>query len=106
MLFSISAIPWPQKYLKDDRLCQKGWTDLKVGDELLDDGFPCDEPFDEYVRGTEVLGGDVLPDERLISGEGRPLLACPGNGRRAGRRLMVVVNVHLQVCPCDVTRTR
>ena len=102
VLFSISAIPWHPKHLKDDLIRRKGSTDLKVGDKLLDDGFPCDEPLDEHVRGTKVLGRDDLPDERLISGGGRPLLACPGDGRCAGRRLVVVV--HLQVSPCDVTQ--
>ena len=64
--------PCPQKH---DHLDQQGWSDLKVDDELLDDSFSCDEPVDEDVRGTEVLGSNVLHDERLIFREGEPLLA-------------------------------
>ena len=43
---------------------------LKVGYELLHDSLPCDETLDEDVRGAEIMGGDILLDERLRSRDG------------------------------------
>ena len=48
---------------------------LEVGDELLDDGLPRGETFDEDVGGTEVVGRDVFLDEGLAAGDGRPASA-------------------------------
>ena len=42
---------------------------LKVDYELVHNGLPGDETFDEDVRGAEVVGSDVLLDERLKSGK-------------------------------------
>lgn len=40
---------------------------LKIGDELLDDGFPSDETLDKDIRGTKVLGSNVFLYEGLIA---------------------------------------
>ena len=58
---------------------------LKVGNELLDDGLPGGEAFDEDVGGAEVVWSDVLLDERLAARRGRAVATRrSGEGRCAG----------------------
>ena len=64
---------------------------FKVGNELLDDGFPCSEPFDEDVGGAEVVRSDVLLDERLAARRGRAVATRrSGEGRCTGDRHCLV----------------
>ena len=71
-------------HLAGDIVLDVGYA-LEVGDELLDDGLPGGEAFDEDVRGAEVVGGDVLLDEGLAAGDGGAAPAgLAGEGGCAG----------------------
>ena len=73
VLISISAMPYAafRAWLLIERA-----TDLKVSNKLFHDCIPGNEALDENIGRPEVLGRNILLDERLSTRKGGSVLAC------------------------------